>query len=81
MNEDETSEAPESYPRKYVGSIVSFYLRRKSGQTTLEKGEVIAQRWLGVTKRGKIPEYEVTIVGASGRSVLARVTRDHVMAI
>jgi hypothetical protein len=81
VTEDEIIEAKEPAPRQYVGAVVRFYLRRRGGTETLEQGEVIAQRWLGVTKRGKVPEYEVTIAGKAGRSVLARVSRDHVMQI
>lgn len=67
--------------RNFVGEIVSFDLRRSSGKITREKGEITAQQWLGFTSRGRIPEYEVTILGKSGRSILARVTEDHVIEI
>jgi hypothetical protein len=71
----------EPYPHQFVGLIVAFDLRRKGGVVTTEKGEVVAQEWLGFTERGKIPEYAVTIIGASGRAVRAFVTEDHVQPI
>jgi hypothetical protein len=67
--------------RQFVGLFVSFDLRRSNGAVTREKGEVIEQRWLGLTERGLIPEYEVTIRGSSGKSVLARVTEDCVRVL
>jgi len=66
---------------KLIGKWVSFNLHRKGGAITSEQGEVTAQKWLGLTERGLIPEYEVTIVGRSNRAVLARVTEDHVMPL
>jgi hypothetical protein len=72
---------PENYKRNWVGMCVSFDLHRKSGETTREQGEITAQRYLGVTKRGRIPEYEVTIMGKSGKSVLARITRDFIQPL
>jgi hypothetical protein len=74
-------EAKEPVKRNFVGLIVAFDLRRIGGATTREKGEVTAQRWLGLTTRGAIPEYELTIVGKTGRSVLARLTEDHVQPL
>ena len=71
----------EPYPCQFVGQFVSFDLRRKGGSITREKGEVVAQQWLGFTERGKIPEYELTIIGATGRSVRAFLTEDHVHEI
>jgi len=71
----------EPYPFKFVGMFVTFDLRRKGGKVTTERGEVIDQQWLGFTKRGLIPEYKVTIIGASGRAVQAFVTEDHVQEI
>ncbi len=78
---DDIIEGPEPHPLNFVGQVVRFVLTRKGGARTEEKGEVTAQRWLGFTARGRIPEYEVTILGKSGRAVLARVTRDHVHPI
>lgn len=75
---DPVEPGKEPHPRNWVGKCCSFDLRRKGGVTTRESGQITAQRWLGFTVRGRIPEYEVTIVGASGRSVFARITRDHV---
>jgi hypothetical protein len=74
-------EGAEPHPLKFVDLFVSFDLRRKGGTVTREKGQVKAQRWLGFTQRGRIPEYEVTIVGKAGIPVLARVTEDHVTPI
>ena len=71
----------EPYPHQFVGQFVSFDLRRKGGKVTTEKGEIIAQKWLGFTERGNIPEYEVTIVGATGRAVRAFLSEDHVREI
>ena len=48
---------------------------------TREKGEVTNQKWLGLTKRGEIPEWELTIRGSSGQSVFSRFTDDHVMLL
>jgi len=73
--------APEPYPRKFVGTVVEFDLRRTEGKSTRERGEVIEQRWLGLTEHGRIPEYELTIRGRSGRAARARVTRDHAAII
>lgn len=78
---DDIIPAKETYPRNYVGRMVRFFLRRRNGKETKEKGEVIEQRFLGLTVRGKIPEWEVRILGRSGTNVLARVTRDHVVPI
>lgn len=77
-----TIPAPEPSPRRaFVGQFVSFDLRRAGGSVTREKGEVIEQKWLGLTKRGEIPEWELTIRGASGKSVFARLTDDHVVPL
>lgn len=77
-----TIAAHEPSPRKnFVGTFVSFDLRRAGGSVTREKGEIIEQKWLGLTKRGEIPEWELTIRGASGKSVLARLTDNHVMPL
>lgn len=73
--------ATEPYARKFVGLMVEFDLARAGGKTTRERGEVVAQKWLGVTERGRVPEYEVTVRGRSGRAALVRVTRDHVVPI
>ena len=74
--------APEPSPRRlFVGQFVSFDLRRAGGSVTREKGEVTNQKWLGLTKRGEIPEWELTIRGLSGQSVLSRFTDDHVMLL
>lgn len=82
MLEDPVVAAPEPCPRNFVGLVVLFDLHRPGGVVSREKGEVTAQKWLGVTERGRIPEYELKIRGLrSGRSVLARVTRDHVSPI
>lgn len=78
---DDLVPAKEEYPRKFVGKVVRFDLRRSNGVVTEEKGEVVAQQWLGLTQVGLIPEYEVTILGKTGRQVKARVTRDHVMEL
>jgi hypothetical protein len=71
----------EPMARKYVGSVVRFDCRRAGGKTTEEKGEIVAQKWLGFLARGHVPEYEVTILGKSGKSVIARVSRDHVQTL
>lgn len=81
MLNDPVVAAPEPYARKFVGLMVEFDLNRAGGKTTRERGDVTAQKWLGLTERGRIPEYEVTVRGRTGRSALARVTRDHVMPI
>lgn len=82
LNPDDILPGEEPYKRSFVGLFVEFDLRRQGGKVSREKGEVIAQRWLGFTRRGAIPEYEVTIRGRqSGRSALARVTRDFVRPI
>jgi hypothetical protein len=60
---------------------VEFNHRRSNGAIRRDKGEVVAQRWLGFTARGRIPEYEVTILGVTGRQALARVTRDQVATL
>jgi hypothetical protein len=78
---EEVIPSKETHPRKFVGQFVRFDLRRAGGVVTEEKGEVIAQEWLGLTKRGSIPEYQLTIRGKSGRSVLARLTDDHVQPL
>jgi hypothetical protein len=80
MQRDAIREATETYRRNFVGWVVAFDLHRTGGAVTREKGEVTAQRWLGLT-RGDIPEYELTIVGRSGKAVLARLTEDHVQQI
>lgn len=64
-----------------TGCVVVFDLRRKGGTVTREKGEVTAQQWLGLTQRGGIPEYQLTIVGKTGRQVIARLTEDHVQPV
>jgi hypothetical protein len=71
----------EPHPHNFVGMVVSFDLRRAGGLITREKGEVLEQKWLGLTERGQIPEYELLIRGKTGKTVLARVTEDHVMEI
>lgn len=74
-------EGVEPRPLNLLNAIVSFDLRRKGGTVTREKGQVTDQKWLGFTERGRIPEYQVTIVGKAGVPVLARVTEDHVSPI
>ena len=81
MVRQDVTPAQETYPRTFVGLCVAFDLHRANDTTTRERGEITAQRWLGVTKRGSIPEYEVTILGKSGKAVLARVTEDHVQTL
>jgi hypothetical protein len=71
--------APEpATPMKLVGRVVTFDLRRKSGTVTRETGEITAQKWLGLTERGRIPEYEINIIGKSQTVVVARLTEDYV---
>jgi hypothetical protein len=77
---DEIVPGDEPHPRKFVGSVVRFDLRRTGGKTTEEKGEITEQRWLGFTKRAD-SGIRVTILGKTGRSVRARVTRDHVVPL
>ena len=82
MKDDPVIEAKEpAPPKKFVGMVVEFDLHREGGKVTRERGEVIEQRWLGVTQRGHVPEYEVTVRGRTGRAAKARVSRDHVMPI
>jgi hypothetical protein len=78
MVSEDIVEGAEPYPRKYVGLCVSFDLQRTGGKITRERGEITDQRWLGFTRRGQIPEYEITVLGKTGRKVLARITRDRV---
>lgn len=82
MDREPIVDAPEPHKQNFVGLLVEFDLHRTSGRITREKGEVIDQRWLGLTQRGRIPEYELTIRGLrSNASVYARVTEDHVWPI
>ncbi|MDX2187734.1 MAG: hypothetical protein SFV32_12435 [Opitutaceae bacterium] len=73
-------EGPEPYKRDWVGRMIEFDLHRKS-RVSREQGVVHDQRWLGYTQRGRIPEYELVVVGKSGMSVRVRVTEDHVRII
>lgn len=81
MDQDEIIPGDEPHKKKFVGAVVRFELRRAGNKVTQEKGEVVEQRWLGFTARGRIPEYEVTILGKTGRRATARVTRDHVVPL
>jgi len=77
MTREEVVPGTEPIERNFVGLLVTFDLHRAS-KVSRESGQVSAQRWLGFTKRGALPEYELTIIGKSGRSVTARLAEDHV---
>ena len=74
-------EGAEPSKRNFVGLVVEFDLVRTGGVVTRERGEVVAQKWLGLTKRGLIPEYELNVRGKSGRIAKARLTDDFVKVI
>lgn len=51
-------------PKKWVGRTCSFL---KDGKPLI--GVVTAQRWAGRNNRGAIPDYTMTVRGASGRTM------------
>lgn len=71
----------EVFKRSYLHLVVRFDLKRAGGKVTREAGEVVAEKWLGFTARGKIPEYELTVLGKTGKTVLVRLVEDHVQEI
>jgi len=55
--------APETYERNFIGQLVTFRgsLWKQSNGIRRDRGRVIEQKYLGRTKRGSIPEYELIV--------------------
>ena len=74
----------ERQPLDFVGKRVTFLLKGSFehclpvDNPEFAQGIVIQQRWLGFTRRGKIPEYEVTIATDDGRTLDRRLVEDYV---
>lgn len=59
-----TNDPEPSIAASFVGSTVAF---DHAGKRLV--GVVEAKRWVGYTQRGHIPNYELTVRGASGKAM------------
>jgi hypothetical protein len=64
-------------PKRWVGRQVSFDLPLSDDSTRRATGTVISQKWAGRTKRGAIPDWELTVEGKSGKRLIVSLVESH----
>ncbi len=74
----------EGYPYNLVGERVSFLLTGSvelclaTKGTVFAQGTILSQRWLGYTRKGRIPEYELQIKTDNGKVHTRRLVEGYV---
>lgn len=65
---------PHPAPDRFIGKTCSF--DGSAGRRL--SGLVLAQMFIGLTDRGKIPNYRLTVQGSSGKTVEVDLVEQHV---
>ena len=74
----------ERYLYNFVGDRVLFLLKGSvegclaTKGTVFAEGIILSQRWLGYTRRGQIPEYELQIATDDGQVYVRRLVDDYI---
>lgn len=72
---------PHETPNRFVGKPCSFDHSVSGEPIRRLVGVIEAQAYVGLTQRGGIPDYALTVRGASGRAVAVSLVEDRVSII